>query len=294
MKERNEAVRVGDLIPYVICEEKADGSAHGHLSDKAFHVDELRLTPRRLDIEWYLATQVYPPVLRICTHVQAFVPQMLSEAMGIAVSHQAAGNAAAAAPAAGVEDYASHFRSQELDECYPDAVLLQVTCRHCKINGPIQPHKTVKRKVEEAKRTAQLSIPPFSVYECSACHRPIDVHVVATLLQGAIHRMLREFYTNGGTRSELTKLRMQMSYFRHEFDFPQHPGVPSDIRLAHRTSARRYLSETMELRSAAEMEAIGEQGFDPVLELVAATYRRMSQMSVALGELFEGFSHMSS
>jgi DNA polymerase alpha subunit A len=287
-------VRVGDLIPYVICEDKAEGDAKGHLSEKAFHVDELRKAPRRLDIEWYLSTQVYPPVLRICTHVQSFVPQMLSEAMGISVSHPTAPAATTGVAATGAEDYGSHFRSQDLEDCYPDALRLQITCRLCKVHGPILPHKTVQRKVEEARKSPEMRILPFSIYECSTCYKEIPIHVVATMLQSSIHKLLKDFYRGGGTREELAKLRMQMSYYRHQFDFPQHPGCPKDVRSAHRTSARKYLNTKMELRSLTEVQAAGDVPFDPVQELVAGAYKRMHQMNIALAPLFEGFSHMSS
>jgi DNA polymerase alpha subunit A len=63
MKQRNEQVRVGDLIPYVIC-ESGEGP-NDRLSDRAFHVDEVRASNRRLDGAAYLLAGVRVQVLYI-------------------------------------------------------------------------------------------------------------------------------------------------------------------------------------------------------------------------------------
>ena len=300
MKERNEAARVGDLIPYVICEEGdaagdagIDGSSKHHLSNRAFHVDELRKTPRRLDIEWYLSTQVYPPVLRICTHVQSFLPSMLSEAMGIAVSHPAEatnnGGAQQQFQSADGEDYASHFKSLDLEECFPTADPLQVTCENCKVVVPIKPHKVIREVVEVAAKAGK-ALTPFSPYPCQACQRPHTIRVVANSLRIMIHRLVREYYRNGGTNSELVKLRSQMTYLRHQFDFPQNPGCPPALQLAHREFALKYLDEKKNPTTHAVFSANESVVFDPVKEAAIDGYNKMLHMKVSLAQLFQGLS----
>jgi DNA polymerase alpha subunit A len=147
MKARNEQVRSGDLIPYVVCNERvgaaADNTAGGDaaadaqpagnsnaakLSSRAYHVDEVKNNPNlTLDVEWYLGTQILPPVARLCEHVEGFTMGQLAEVMGVSAAVAAAATGGADAGAAslatggGEATYASSaFReNQSLEDAYP-------------------------------------------------------------------------------------------------------------------------------------------------------------------------------
>lgn len=47
------------------------------LANKAFHYDEVRNPALGLkpDLEWYLATQIHPPVARLCEQIQGVSAQ---------------------------------------------------------------------------------------------------------------------------------------------------------------------------------------------------------------------------
>eukprot|EP00658_Telonema_sp_P-2_P061261 TRINITY_DN49985_c0_g1_i2.p1 TRINITY_DN49985_c0_g1~~TRINITY_DN49985_c0_g1_i2.p1 ORF type:complete len:286 (-),score=64.45 TRINITY_DN49985_c0_g1_i2:334-1191(-) len=170
MKSRNIAVRVGDLIPYIICTESssaggeivaATGGSGGKLSTRAFHVDEVRKEPSKLhiDVEWYLSTQIFPPILRICEYITGFSAQQLAEAMKLSNSSSYAGVVRhdGMASAGGVNttgavsaydtQYLRHFRTMTLEECFPTAVPIQAKCPQCKRMTGVQPHNYIQTQM---------------------------------------------------------------------------------------------------------------------------------------------------
>jgi DNA polymerase alpha subunit A len=232
------------LIPYVIC-ESGEGP-NDRLSDRAFHVDEVRASNRRLDAEWYLETQLYPPVLRICSPVQGFSSAQLAEAMGL--HHHVDDHAAGAAHdtldftnAPEKDDFANVFRSVVLEDCFPLAFPLQVRCESCSIMTPILPHRVVEEQLHSMKTEGPRNVTSrrFSPYVCTSCRKPQPIPYVANCLTTFVHRHLREFYRKGGGEGEVRQLRQQVTYFRALFDVPHMPGCSPELLMAHREFALR-------------------------------------------------------
>eukprot|EP00474_Spongospora_subterranea_P002469 CRZ02927.1 hypothetical protein [Spongospora subterranea] len=80
MVKQGTMVRVGDYIPYVICE-----SGEKTLASRAFHPSALLDQSRglRLDIKWYLTQQIVPPVLRLCAHIEGTDASRLADCLGL-------------------------------------------------------------------------------------------------------------------------------------------------------------------------------------------------------------------
>jgi len=77
MQAQRLSVQIHDLIPYVICDAEsirpellglAGDLDRTKLANKAFHIDDVRnpALGLRPDVEWYLATQIHPPITRLC------------------------------------------------------------------------------------------------------------------------------------------------------------------------------------------------------------------------------------
>ena len=64
-------------MPYIICVELDENGQQkettGGLADRAYHRDELAANPNlRVDVEYYLANQVRPPVKQLCSCCNCF------------------------------------------------------------------------------------------------------------------------------------------------------------------------------------------------------------------------------
>jgi DNA polymerase alpha subunit A len=301
MKERHEPVRVGDLIPYVIC--LVDNlPTNSPLSARAFHVEEARRQNLRIDAEWYIETQIYPPLMRICEHIQGFSVAQMAESMGIKVHVQADDGA----PGSGGRpdetsaesqraSFANLFKSLDLEECFPTATPLEVSCPKCSGMTPIRPHHTVAQlgaQCEDDPETIRRNFYPmegtvrtFPLYSCMNCRRPLDVWYVANCMTGSLHAAFRKLYQAGGTRAAVRQLRDQISYFRAAFDVPKMPGCPDWMKRLHRECALRCLTPSGELTTLAQMESEHPDAVDPVLSAVLMLYSRVDHLFVDVGSL---------
>ena len=79
MKERSQIAKVGDTVPYVICQ--ADTTS---VAARAYHPDDVSKEGSTLtiDYEWYLSNQVYPPVSRLCQPIQGTDAAQLANCLG--------------------------------------------------------------------------------------------------------------------------------------------------------------------------------------------------------------------
>ncbi|CBZ25338.1 DNA polymerase I alpha catalytic subunit,putative [Leishmania mexicana MHOM/GT/2001/U1103] len=281
MKQRKELVRVGDLIPYVIC-------TGDRLSDKAFHVEEVRQNSQlHIDSEWYLSVQIYPPVMRLCEHIQGFSNAQLSEAMGIAC-HTGAKLEEEEAGTMNDFSHSSLFQSRNLEECFPAALPLQVACTHCRLMTPINPHTRVMEVLADQERQRDR----FDLYVCVSCRKSLPVEYVANCFTQTCYGIIRQFYQCGGSAAAVKAVRTQFTYYRALFDVPHAPGCPARVKDAHYYQARRCLGVDRRLYTLAEAaDPAVQEVADPVDPLNAAAetiYKRIDHLFINLDSLFAG------
>ena len=281
MKERNETVRVGDLIPYVICRaeagDNAGGSSSSRLSLKAFHVDEVKRSPRSIDVEWYLTTQILPPVMRLLEHIQGFSAREMALEMGLNVSLVPEARAEDATASMREEHHSASFNSVTLEEAFPGAEQLQVVCR-CGAVSCVQPHNYIAEKI---KQQPNFSFVGRWLYVCSSCGKDLSLPQITNSLINACRRHVRTFYSSGGSAEAAVKLRDQVSYLRGLFDVPHHPGCPHNIRQAHMQVRRAIDLETNKYISNAE--EVKEHGlFNPPLDYVTRLYNNLEHAFISL------------
>lgn len=296
MRERHELVRVGDIIPYVICCPEEGKNEEKQISERAFHVEEVRKqqVKRSLDPEWYLSSQIYPPVVRLCEHIQGFTPLQLSEVMGIHLHPQHLNDGANDTSAEMDFSHCALFKNRRLTESFPTALALQVCCPHCSGKTAIDPHERVREIVNREGMSIGTSL--FELYVCTLCNGELSINYIANSLLLFCHRLLREFYSVGGSTSAVKALRTQLTYFRALFDIPRMPGCSSAILFAHRCRALRCISpdgsKRYTLAACKVDESLpddsSEKRFivDPVFLAIESFYNRIEHLFIQVESLF--------
>jgi DNA polymerase alpha subunit A len=80
MQANGLTAKVGDTIPYVICCGESTT-----IGKRAFHIDEVKKegSALEIDLEWYLANQIHPPVVRLCAPIEGTDTGRLAHALGL-------------------------------------------------------------------------------------------------------------------------------------------------------------------------------------------------------------------
>ncbi|GMF18014.1 unnamed protein product [Phytophthora lilii] len=130
LRAMGKPVGAGTHIPYVLCKEEEPGSGR-----RAYHPDEVKRAGGKLniDVEWYLESQIHPPVNRLCAHIEGTSSPQLAHCLGL--------------DTAKFSHSANHFEDNDGGDAIPsvlqndadrfkDCVPLQITCDRCKTATP--------------------------------------------------------------------------------------------------------------------------------------------------------------
>ncbi|KAG5343557.1 DPOLA polymerase, partial [Acromyrmex charruanus] len=72
--------KAGDTLPYVICEDGTNASA----TERAYHIDEVKNSEKlKVDVNYYLLSQIFPVVLRICEPIEGIDDVFLANNLGL-------------------------------------------------------------------------------------------------------------------------------------------------------------------------------------------------------------------
>ncbi|EZA47768.1 DNA polymerase alpha catalytic subunit, partial [Ooceraea biroi] len=72
--------KAGDTLPYVICEDGTGASA----TERAYHIDEVKNDEKlKIDVNYYLLSQIFPVVLRICEPIEGVDDVFLANNLGL-------------------------------------------------------------------------------------------------------------------------------------------------------------------------------------------------------------------
>lgn len=75
--------RAGDTVSYVICEDGTDKAP----TQRGYHVDELKNSSKlKIDVNYYLGSQLFPVVSRICEPVEGIDSFLIAEFLGLDTS----------------------------------------------------------------------------------------------------------------------------------------------------------------------------------------------------------------
>ncbi|RMX69001.1 hypothetical protein DD238_005226 [Peronospora effusa] len=128
LRTLGKPIGVGMHIPYVLCKEEEPGSGR-----RAYHPDEVKRATGKLniDIEWYLESQIHPPVNRLCAHIEGTSSPQLAHCLGLdtakfshSANHFGEENDGSDAIPSVLQNDADRFK---------DCVPLEITCDRCKM-----------------------------------------------------------------------------------------------------------------------------------------------------------------
>jgi DNA polymerase alpha subunit A len=88
MRSKGLSAASGDTITYVICQQSSapieNNSNSTTLADFAYHPDEVKKDGTlRVDVSWYLQTQLHPPIARLCEHIEGTDSSQLAACLGL-------------------------------------------------------------------------------------------------------------------------------------------------------------------------------------------------------------------
>ncbi|KAG7388334.1 DNA-directed DNA polymerase alpha catalytic subunit pol1 [Phytophthora pseudosyringae] len=128
LRAMGKPVGAGTHIAYVLCKEEEPGSGR-----RAYHPDEVKRANGKLniDVEWYLESQIHPPVNRLCAHIEGTSSPQLAHCLGLdtakfshSANHFGEENDGSDAIPSVLQNDADRFK---------DCVPLEITCARCKI-----------------------------------------------------------------------------------------------------------------------------------------------------------------
>lgn len=82
IKARGGAARSGDVISYIFCASPDGSSSKTGRADNAHSPDEIRRESLSVDYEYYITSQVLPPVERLCDNIEGTDRARLAECLG--------------------------------------------------------------------------------------------------------------------------------------------------------------------------------------------------------------------
>jgi DNA polymerase alpha subunit A len=200
MQSAGKHVGVGQHIPYVIC--RGDGP----IAQRAFHPDHIVKAGGALEIDfdWYLKTQVHPPILRLCEPIDGTDAMQLAMCLGLdpekfRQSVLAAERAAAAQSGAGDGDGdGDGLGLLALDPAtkFREAEPLRMLCAHCRQSSELC---GIRDGADAAERAAaavagehKLIAQPVSGLRCPHCERGFGEHELALYVQQAVRRYVAQ------------------------------------------------------------------------------------------------------
>ncbi|KAG7205801.1 hypothetical protein KM043_007746 [Ampulex compressa] len=79
-KDGGRMWKIGDTVPYIICEDGTDKSA----TERAYHIDEFKKNDLlKIDVDYYLMSQIFPITLRICEPIEGIDDVLLAQTLGL-------------------------------------------------------------------------------------------------------------------------------------------------------------------------------------------------------------------
>jgi DNA polymerase alpha subunit A len=81
MRQEGQSVRVGDVIPYIIC--KAEDDKKQLIGERAFHPETVKKKNLQIDLEWYFTAQIHPPIARLIEPLDGTDNVLIAQCLGL-------------------------------------------------------------------------------------------------------------------------------------------------------------------------------------------------------------------
>ncbi|KAI9506594.1 hypothetical protein BX070DRAFT_186351 [Coemansia spiralis] len=199
LREKGTAVRLGDTIPYIICDPKCPGllctqdvngnetGSTGSYAERARHPDEIRDSGGELypDFEWYLNQQVLPPCARLLEPMTGTDMSALAQCLGLDPSKYR-GSVHSSGSAFSDSDALRTLDSQITDaERFKFAQPFTATCPSCKKHFQVE---GIARRIDQSDTALESGL------SCTHCKQMPSIGSLSTQLALQIRRHIREYY----------------------------------------------------------------------------------------------------
>ncbi|XP_014473388.1 PREDICTED: DNA polymerase alpha catalytic subunit [Dinoponera quadriceps] len=176
--------KAGDTLPYIICEDGTNASA----TERAYHIDEVKNSEKlKVDVNYYLLSQIFPVVLRICEPIEGIDDVFLANNLGLQFVYK---------PKTIVCEATLNLPLSINDERFDNCVPLTFKCRNERCNSEI----IIKDTVTEFHSGRQLSL---SMCPNQDCKLPPwrYANAIQNAVQLAMRRAISKYY-NGWLECE--------------------------------------------------------------------------------------------
>ncbi|KAK4703657.1 DNA polymerase alpha subunit A, partial [Phenoliferia sp. Uapishka_3] len=94
MKAKGQSAKMGDVIPYIFCLPDGGAPQTSGKAANAYHPDDVRRAGSTLKIDYnvYLASQIMPPIERLCDPIEGTEKARLAECLGLDISRYKSNN----------------------------------------------------------------------------------------------------------------------------------------------------------------------------------------------------------
>ncbi|CAK9801869.1 DNA polymerase alpha catalytic subunit [Anthophora quadrimaculata] len=173
-KEGGRMWKAGDTVPYIICDDGTEKSA----TERAYHIDEYKKSDSlKIDVNYYLMSQVFPVALRICEPIEGIDDVLLAGNLGLENVYKS--------------KRIIHEENNDIpllmnDDRFRYCLPLKFNCRDEKCQSEI----ILKDVVTETPTGNQLSLASCSNVDCK-----IQPWTYATAIQNAMTLAVREAVT---------------------------------------------------------------------------------------------------
>lgn len=184
---RGKNIRRGNVISYVVT---GDSKTSSEPVAKRAHApqDLTKDSNLKIDVEWYIGKQIFPPVERLCANITGTSTEQLAEQLGLDVRRYS-NNSSSHSSSNDIEIYP--LESQTPDEIrFRDCTRLSLRCRKCKVSSPFHgllppPPST------EASQAMTVSAQGIS---CPSCSSIVPNLSIVAQLEHAVRIQTSRYY----------------------------------------------------------------------------------------------------
>ncbi|KAI0190295.1 hypothetical protein F4808DRAFT_444817 [Astrocystis sublimbata] len=185
---RGKPVRRGDVISYVVTGDSKTSSEA--VAKRAYTPQDVtkKDSDLKVDVEWYMGKQIFPPVERLCANITGTSTSQLAEQLGLDIRRYANNSSSNS----GSNDLEIHpLESQIPDEIrFQDCARLSLRCRKCKTSSSFEgllPATSTTDGNPTLRVTAQG-------VACPSCSSTISNLSIVAQLEHAIRAQTSRYY----------------------------------------------------------------------------------------------------
>jgi DNA polymerase alpha subunit A len=198
MRKKGIPVRVGQRIPYVIWSKCVNPNPRT-IADRAVHPDIFEEGNKKIpgtyvvDNEWYLSQQIFPPVNRLCEHMEGSDSKMLADCLGLDKHKYAGGGTSSYGDINAHLDYVMMSDlNEDDDEKYKDVKIQALVCPHCHEECPLNISERIISHIQSSVGRSTLS--DVDLLSCPNCSETLNSARITNWVTKAIREQLQRYY----------------------------------------------------------------------------------------------------